>query len=95
VNNIIHLNNCITHSISNELKFTVRKVFQNLIFKVMNIAELNLTQYQTIGELKQIFLLLTDSDLLLLENKQDEILKRLHNKPYKIDEEKYKCIAVA
>jgi hypothetical protein len=56
---------------------------------------LKVNQHQTIGELRQKFLLLTDSDLLLLENKQDEILKRLHKKAYKVYGEKRKCIAEA
>lgn len=61
----------------------------------MNAIELFGNGYQKIGELKQKFLLLTDSDLLLLENKQDEILERLHKKAYKLYKEKYKGIASA
>jgi len=50
----------------------------------METTELKGREYQKIGELKQIFLTLTDSDLLLLEEKQDEILNRLHKKAYRI-----------
>jgi len=61
----------------------------------METTELKGRDYQKIGELKQIFLTLTDSDLLLLEDKQDEILSRLHKKAYRIYEEKHKSIASA
>jgi len=50
--------------------------------------------YQKIDELKKLFLLLTDSDLMLLENKQDEILHRLHEKSYKAREEKNNFVKV-
>jgi uncharacterized protein YjbJ (UPF0337 family) len=43
----------------------------------MNSAQLIGKGYQKIEELKQLFLSLTDSDLLLLEGKQDEILDKL------------------
>ena len=61
----------------------------------MNTTELLGNRHQKLGELKQRFLMLTDSDLLLLENKQDEILQRLHKKAYKVYGEKYKSIASA
>lgn len=50
----------------------------------MNTIALTGTNFQTIRELRHKFLLLTDSDLLLLENKQVEILNRLNKKPYKV-----------
>ena len=56
---------------------------------------LKANQHQTISELKQKFLMLTDSDLLLLENKQDEILERLHKKGYNLYGGKSKAIAAA
>ena len=46
----------------------------------MNSAQLIGKGYQKIEELKQLFLPLTDSDLLLLEEKQDEILDKLQTK---------------
>lgn len=55
----------------------------------MNTIALIGTHFQTIRELKHKFLLLTDSDLLLLENKQAEILNRLHKKPYRVKEKRY------
>jgi hypothetical protein len=61
----------------------------------MNTTELLGNGYQKIGELKQKFLMLTDSDLLLLESKQDDILERLHKKAHRVYGNKYKCIASA
>ena len=45
------------------------------------------------GNLKQKFAMLTDSDLLLLEGKQDELLGRLQTKLGKTNEEIRKIIA--
>ena len=54
------------------------------------------TGYRTIKELQQQFLLLTDSDLLLLEkNMQDEILNKLHKKPDQIKGKKKQNYAQA
>lgn len=46
-------------------------------------------KHQKIGELKQKFLMLTDSDLLLLEDKQDEIFVKLHKKHTKTKDVKH------
>lgn len=43
----------------------------------MNSTQLIGEGYQKIADLKQLFLSLTDSDLLLLEEKQYEILDKL------------------
>jgi len=57
----------------------------------MNNLEIMKTGYESIKELQQQFLLMTDSDLLLLEkNRQDEILNRLNKKPYQVKEKKHK-----
>ena len=45
------------------------------------------------GKLKQKFFLLTDSDVLLVEGKQDELLKRLQTKLGKTKEEIKKIIS--
>jgi hypothetical protein len=46
----------------------------------MNSTQIIGTGYQKTAELKQFFLSLTDSDLLLLEEKQDDILGKLQKK---------------
>lgn len=46
----------------------------------MNITELKGNWNETKGKLKQKFAILTDSDLLLVEGKQDELLGRLQIK---------------
>ncbi len=45
------------------------------------------------GKLKQKFAILTDSDLLLLEGKQDEMLGRLQAKLGRTKEELHKIIS--
>lgn len=56
--------------------------------KVMkNITELKGNWNETKGKLKQKFALLTDSDLLLVEGKQDEMLGRLQIRLGKTKEE--------
>jgi len=61
--------------------------------KIMkNITELKGDWNQTKGKLKQKFAMLTDSDLLLIEGKQDEMLGRLQAKLGKTKEEIHKII---
>jgi uncharacterized protein YjbJ (UPF0337 family) len=47
---------------------------------VKNITELKGNWNETKGKLKQKFAMLTDSDLLFVEGKQDELLGRLQAK---------------
>ena len=58
-----------------------------------NITELKGNWNETKGKLKQRFAMLTDSDLLLLEGKEDEMLGRLQTKLGKTKEELHKIIA--
>jgi uncharacterized protein YjbJ (UPF0337 family) len=58
-----------------------------------NLTELKGNWNETKGKLKQKFALLTDSDLLLLEGKQDEMLGRLQIRLGKTKEEIHKLIA--
>jgi uncharacterized protein YjbJ (UPF0337 family) len=59
----------------------------------MNTTELTGNWNQTKGKLKQRFAILTDSDLLLVEGKQDELIGRLQSKLGKTKEEIQKIIA--
>jgi uncharacterized protein YjbJ (UPF0337 family) len=58
-----------------------------------NITELKGNWNETKGKLKQKFALLTNSDLLLLEGKEDEMLGRLQIKLGKTKEEIHKLIS--
>jgi uncharacterized protein YjbJ (UPF0337 family) len=58
-----------------------------------NINELKGSWNQTKGKLKQKFAILTDSDVLLVEGKKDEMLGRLQIKLGKTKEEIQKIIA--
>jgi uncharacterized protein YjbJ (UPF0337 family) len=58
-----------------------------------NISELQGTWNETKGKLKQKFAILTDSDVLFLEGKNDEMLGRLQIKLGKTKEEIKKIIA--
>jgi uncharacterized protein YjbJ (UPF0337 family) len=58
-----------------------------------NLTELKGNWNETKGKLKQKFALLTDSDLLLIEGKQDEMLGRLQIKLGKTKEEIHKVIS--
>jgi uncharacterized protein YjbJ (UPF0337 family) len=58
-----------------------------------NISELKGNWKETKGKLKQKFALLTDSDLLLIEGKQDEMLGRLRIRLGKTKEEINKIIS--
>jgi len=58
-----------------------------------NLTEIKGDWNQTKGKLKQKFALLTDSDVLLVEGKQDEMLGRLQVKLGKTKEEIQKIIA--
>lgn len=58
-----------------------------------NISDLKGTWNETKGKLKQKFAILTDSDVLFLEGKKDEMLGRLQNKLGKTKEEIQKIIA--
>jgi len=60
---------------------------------VRNITELKGNWIETKGKLKQKFAMLTDSDLLLLEGKQDEMLGRLQVRLGKTKEEVYRLIS--
>jgi uncharacterized protein YjbJ (UPF0337 family) len=58
-----------------------------------NITELKGTWNETKGKLKQKFAMLTDSDVLFVEGKKDEMLGRLQIKLGKTREELKKIIA--
>jgi uncharacterized protein YjbJ (UPF0337 family) len=58
-----------------------------------NITVLKGNWNETKGKLKQKFALLTDSDLLLIEGKQDEMLGRLQVKLGKTKAEIHKLIS--
>jgi len=58
-----------------------------------NITALKGNWNEIKGKLKQKFAMLTDSDLLFLEGKQDELLGRLQIKLGKTNEEIKKIIA--
>jgi len=58
-----------------------------------NITQLKGNWKETKGKLKQKFALLTDSDLLLIEGKQDEMLGRLQIRLGKTKEEINKIIS--
>jgi uncharacterized protein YjbJ (UPF0337 family) len=58
-----------------------------------NITELKGNWNETKGKLKQKFAILTNSDLLLTEGKQDEMLGRLQIKLGKTREEIQKLIS--
>lgn len=57
-----------------------------------NLTELKGNWNETKGKLKQKFAILTDSDVLLVEGKQDELLGRLQVKLGKTKEELQKLI---
>jgi uncharacterized protein YjbJ (UPF0337 family) len=65
-------------------------IFEN---KKMNTTELIGNWNQTKSKLKQRFAILTDSDLLLVEGKHDELIGRLQSKLGKTKEEIHKIIA--
>jgi uncharacterized protein YjbJ (UPF0337 family) len=58
-----------------------------------NLTELKGNWNETKGKLKQKFAKLTDSDLLLIEGKEDEMLGRLQVKLGKTKEEIHKIIS--
>lgn len=58
-----------------------------------NLTELQGNWNETKGKLKQKFALLTDSDVLLIEGKQEEMLGRLQIKLGKTKEEIQKIIS--
>jgi uncharacterized protein YjbJ (UPF0337 family) len=58
-----------------------------------NTTELTGNWNETKGKLKQKFAMLTDSDVLLIEGKQDEMLGRLQVKLGKTKEEIQKLIS--
>ena len=58
-----------------------------------NVTELKGNWNETKGKLKQKFAILTDSDLLLIEGKQDEMLGRLQIRLGKTKEEIQKLIS--
>jgi uncharacterized protein YjbJ (UPF0337 family) len=57
-----------------------------------NVTELRGDWNETKGKLKQKFAMLTDSDLLLVEGKQDEMLSRLQVNLGKTKEEIHQFI---
>jgi len=59
---------------------------------MQNLTELKGNWNQTKGKLKQKFAMLTDSDLLLVEGKQEEMLGRLQTRLGKSKEEINKLI---
>lgn len=58
-----------------------------------NLTELKGNWNEIKGKLKQKFGLLTDSDLLFIEGKQDELLGRLQTKLGRTKEEIHKLIS--
>lgn len=58
-----------------------------------NLTELKGNWNEPKGKLKQKFAILTDSDVLLVEGKQDELLGRLQVKLGKTKEELHKLIS--
>lgn len=58
-----------------------------------NLTELKGNWNETKGKLKQKFAMLTDSDLLFIEGKQEEMLGRLQIKLGKTKEEIHKVIS--
>ena len=58
-----------------------------------NLTELKGNWNETKGKLKQKFAVLTDSDLLLAEGKQDELIGRLQTKLGKTKEQIHKIIS--
>ncbi|HXB40810.1 MAG TPA: CsbD family protein [Bacteroidia bacterium] len=58
-----------------------------------NLTELKGNWNETKGKLKQQFAMLTDSDVLLVEGKQNEMLGRLQIKLGKTKEELHKLIS--
>ena len=58
-----------------------------------NVTELEGNWSDLKGKLKQKFAMLTDSDLLMVEGKQDELLGRLQSKLGKTKEELHKLIS--
>ncbi len=61
--------------------------------KMANLTELKGNWNETKGKLKQKFAILTDSDVLMVEGKQDELLGRLEMKLGKTKEELHKLIS--
>jgi uncharacterized protein YjbJ (UPF0337 family) len=61
--------------------------------EMKNLTELKGNWNETKGKLKQKFALLTDSDMLLVEGKQDEMIGRLQIKLGKTKEEIHKIIS--
>jgi len=70
----------------------VKITSQNKKNEMKNLTELKGSWNETKGKLKQKFALLTDSDLLLVEGKQDEMLGRLQVKLGKTKSEIQKVI---
>ncbi len=58
-----------------------------------NLTQMKGNWNETKGKLKQKFAMLTDSDVLLVEGKQDELLGRLQVKLGKTKEEIHKLIS--
>ena len=58
-----------------------------------NKTELMENWSETKGKLKQKFAMLTENDVMMIEGKQDEMLKRLQIKLGKTKEEIYKLIS--
>jgi uncharacterized protein YjbJ (UPF0337 family) len=69
------------------------KILSQINIQKMNTTELKGNWNQTKGKLKQKFAMLTDSDLLLIEGKQDEMLGRLQARLGKTKEEIHKLIS--
>lgn len=59
----------------------------------MNLTELKGNWNETKGKLKQKFAILSDSDLLLVEGKQEELMGSLQIKLGKTKEEMHKIIS--
>jgi uncharacterized protein YjbJ (UPF0337 family) len=71
----------------------VKITSQNKKNEMKNLTELKGSWNETKGKLKQKFAMLTDSDLLLVEGKQDEMIGRLQIKLGKTKAEIQKVIS--
>jgi uncharacterized protein YjbJ (UPF0337 family) len=68
------------------------EILSQINIQKMNATEIKGNWNQTKGKLKQKFARLTDSDLLLVEGKQDEMLGRLQSRLGKTKEEIHRII---
>jgi len=75
------------------MQLCVVEILSRFNIQKMNTSELKGNWNHTKGKLKQKFAILTDSDLLLIEGKQDELLGRLQARLGRTKEEIHKLIS--